>query len=78
MVERDQIKIELTETQKRLKKFLDEMNEKIRLEKENAEKIFEEKSKENTEKASSISLETILHRCFLRFGKRKNGVHSMN
>ena len=38
------------ETQKRLKKFLDEMNEKIQIERTHAEKIFEEKLKENADK----------------------------
>ncbi len=52
IVERDQIKIELVETQKRLKKFLDEMNEKIHIEKQNAEKHFEERLKENAEKVN--------------------------
>ncbi|CAF3489715.1 unnamed protein product [Rotaria sp. Silwood1] len=37
IVERDQIKIELVETQKRLKKFLDEINDKIINEKQNIE-----------------------------------------
>ncbi|CAF1298323.1 unnamed protein product [Adineta steineri] len=50
IVERDQIKIELIETQKRLKKFLDEMNDKIHIEKQNTEKLCEEKLKENAEK----------------------------
>jgi hypothetical protein len=77
MVERDQIKIELAETQKRLKKFLDEMNEKIRMEKESAEKIFEDKLKENAEKVNSNSLRILLI-VFIRFDKPKKNVHNMN
>lgn len=53
IVERDQTRVELAETQKRLKKFLDEMNEKIQMERANAEKICEEKLKENAEKVRS-------------------------
>ncbi len=52
IVERDQIKIELVETQKRLKKLIDEMNEKIDSEKHNAEKTCEERLKENAEKVN--------------------------
>ncbi|CAF3816488.1 unnamed protein product [Rotaria magnacalcarata] len=50
VVERDQTRIELVETQKRLKKFIDEMNETINVEKQKAEKLCDEKVKENSEK----------------------------
>ena len=49
-VERDQIRIELTETQKRLKKFLEEMNETIDTEKRHAEKVCDERLRENADK----------------------------
>ncbi|CAF4218360.1 unnamed protein product, partial [Rotaria sordida] len=54
IVERDQMKIELVETQKRLKKFIDEMNEKINIEKQKIEQIYEEKLKENIEKIRQV------------------------
>ncbi|CAF2470353.1 unnamed protein product [Rotaria sp. Silwood2] len=54
IVERDQIKIELVETQKRLKKFIDEMDEKITKEKQNIEAIYQDRSKENAEKIRQI------------------------
>ncbi|CAF3347513.1 unnamed protein product [Rotaria sp. Silwood1] len=54
IVERDQIKIELVETQKRLKKLIDEMNDKINIEKQKVEQIFEEKLKENSEKIRQV------------------------
>ncbi|CAF1613031.1 unnamed protein product [Adineta ricciae] len=50
IVERDQLRIELAETQKRLKKLIDEMTDRIQQEKQNAEKICEERLKENAEK----------------------------
>lgn len=80
IVERDQLKIELTETQKRLKKFLDEMNEKIRIEKGTAEKIFEEKLKENAEKVNRNALKMmfIVFLISIRSDKQKKNVHNMN
>ena len=42
------------ETQKRLKKFLDEMNEKIGIEKGNIEKICDERLKESAEKLKQM------------------------
>lgn len=53
------------------------MNEKIRIEKENAEKIFEEKLKENAEKVSVNQLRIILI-VFIRFDKPKKNVRNMN
>ncbi len=80
IVERDQLKIELTETQKRLKKFLDEMNEKIRIERGTAEKIFEEKLKENAEKVNlnSLKMMFIVFLMSIRSNKQKKNVHNMN
>jgi hypothetical protein len=49
-VERDQTKVELIETQKRLTKLIDEMNEKITIEKHTAEVVCEERMKVNAEK----------------------------
>ncbi|CAF0905398.1 unnamed protein product [Adineta ricciae] len=54
IVERDQLRIELAETQKRLKKLIDEMTDKIQQEKQNAEKICEERLKENAEKIHQV------------------------
>ncbi|CAF5066733.1 unnamed protein product, partial [Rotaria sp. Silwood1] len=54
IVERDQIKIELVEIQKRLKKFLDEINDKVINEKQNIEVIYQDRLKENTEKIRQI------------------------
>ena len=51
-VERDQIQIELTETQKRMKKLIDEMNEKIAQERQNADRLCEERLKDNAEKVN--------------------------
>ena len=53
IVERDQLRIELAETQKRLKKLIDKKTDKIQQEKQNAEKICEERLKENAEKVTS-------------------------
>ena len=53
------------------------MNEKIRIEKENAEKIFEEKLKENGEKVSVNQLRIILI-VFIRSDKRKRNVRNTN
>ena len=50
IVERDQTKIELTETQKRLSKLIDEMTEKIGEEKKRVENLCEIQMKENAEK----------------------------
>ena len=48
------------ETQKRLKAYLDEMNEKINVEKQNAEKSYEERLKENLEKVRRKSQKNFL------------------
>lgn len=56
-VERDQTQIELTETQKRLKKLIDEMNEKIAQERQNAERACDERLKENAEKVNRSTIQ---------------------
>lgn len=48
VVERDQTKIELVETQKRLKTFINEMNDKIADEKQNIQIISQQQRSENT------------------------------
>ena len=48
VVERDQTKIELAETQKRLKALINEMDDKIANEKQNIQIISQQKSSENT------------------------------
>lgn len=47
VVERDQTKIELVETQKRLKTFINEMNDKIADEKQNIQIISQQQRSEN-------------------------------
>ncbi|CAF3951417.1 unnamed protein product [Rotaria magnacalcarata] len=54
IVDRDQIRIELVETQKRLRKYIDEMNETILNEKYNIETLFNVQLKESAEKARQI------------------------
>ncbi|CAF3414380.1 unnamed protein product [Rotaria socialis] len=54
IVDRDQIRIELVETQKRLRKYIDEMNETILNEKYNIETFFNDQLKESAEKARQI------------------------
>lgn len=60
IVERDQIRIELAETQKRLKKFIDEMNDKIAAEKQTAERHCEDRLKDSADKVDRNR-----DRCFL-------------
>lgn len=52
IIERDQVKVELVETQKRLKHLIDEMNEKIQAERQKAEQACDERLKENAEKVN--------------------------
>ena len=80
IAERDQIRIELTETQKRLKKFLDEMNENIDTQKRQAEKVCDERLKENADKVNACTEVPVacLPSLWIRYGKRKNDAHSMN
>jgi hypothetical protein len=56
------------------------MNEKIRIERGTAEKIFEEKLKENAEKVNlnSLKMMFIVFLMSIRSNKQKKNVHNMN
>ncbi|CAF4698968.1 unnamed protein product [Rotaria socialis] len=58
IVDRDQIRIELVETQKRLRKYIDEMNETILNEKYNIETFFNDQLKESAEKVMNQEIES--------------------
>ncbi|CAF5216649.1 unnamed protein product [Rotaria magnacalcarata] len=58
IVDRDQIRIELVETQKRLRKYIDEMNETILNEKYNIETLFNVQLKESAEKVMNREIES--------------------
>jgi hypothetical protein len=56
------------------------MNEKIRIEKGTAEKIFEEKLKENADKVNlnALKMMFIVFLISIRSDKQKKNVHNMN
>jgi len=56
IIERDQFKIELVETQKRLKKLIEETDEKMTDEKQNIEAIYQQRLKENTEQVINCEI----------------------